>query len=80
MPDVTVYTKPACVQCNATKRALTSKGITFSTIDVTEDPAAYDYVTGLGYAAAPVVVVNSGEDHWAGFQPDKISALALAAA
>lgn len=70
---VTVYTKPACVQCNATERALTKAGIAFNKVDVTEDPAARDYVLALGYLQAPVVV--AGESHWSGFRPDRISAL-----
>lgn len=69
---ITLYTKPACVQCTASKRAL--DGITYTTIDVTEDAAARDYVMGLGYLQAPVVV--AGQDHWSGFRPDRIRELA----
>ncbi|ODT41718.1 MAG: NrdH-redoxin [Microbacterium sp. SCN 70-200] len=58
---ITVYTKPSCVQCNATYRALDSKGID-------------EHVKSLGYLQAPVVVTD--EDHWSGFRPDKIDELA----
>ena len=34
---VTVYTKPQCVQCNMTYRALDAKGISYTKIDITED-------------------------------------------
>ncbi|MFX4296113.1 MULTISPECIES: glutaredoxin-like protein NrdH [Roseobacteraceae] len=70
---ITVYSKPACVQCTATTRALEARGIAFSVIDLTEDAAAMEVVQGLGYRQAPVVV--AGDDHWAGFRPDKISAM-----
>ncbi|WP_285724429.1 glutaredoxin-like protein NrdH [Psychromicrobium xiongbiense] len=70
---VTVYTKPACVQCNATYRALDRKGITYHSVDVSQDPAALERVRALGYLQAPVVVTD--EDHWSGFRPDKIAAL-----
>jgi glutaredoxin-like protein NrdH len=70
---ITVYSKPACVQCTATTRALEARGIAFSVIDLTEDAAAMEVVQGLGYRQAPVVV--AGNDHWAGFRPDKISAM-----
>lgn len=70
---VTVYSKPACVQCTATTRALDAKGIAYSLVDLTEDPVALTFVQGLGYRHAPVVV--AGSDHWAGFQPGKIGAL-----
>lgn len=72
--SVTVYSKPACVQCTATTRALDAKGISYEVIDLTRDDAAMSHVTGLGYRQAPVVM--AGEDHWSGFRPDKIARLA----
>lgn len=76
---VTVYTKPACVQCNATYRALEKAGISYESVDVTASPEALEYVQDLGYSQAPVVVVNAdGENHWSGFRPDKIGQLAVA--
>ncbi len=39
---VTVYTKPSCVQCNATYKALDKKGIEYNTVDLSEDPTALD--------------------------------------
>jgi glutaredoxin-like protein NrdH len=71
--SVTVYSKPSCVQCNATYRALERKGVDYRVIDLSEDQAAFDMVRGLGYMQVPVVV--AGEQHWAGFRPDMISAL-----
>lgn len=70
---VTVYAKPLCVQCDATKRAMNKAGITYDVVDITEDEAALAHVKALGHAQAPVVV--AGEDHWSGFRPDKIKAL-----
>ncbi|MDG4664662.1 glutaredoxin-like protein NrdH [Mycobacterium sp. 236(2023)] len=74
---VTVYTKPACVQCNATYKALDKAGIAYDIVDISVDTEARDYVMALGYLQAPVVVV--GNDHWSGFRPDRIKALAGAA-
>ncbi|MGD9622359.1 MAG: glutaredoxin-like protein NrdH [Mycolicibacterium sp.] len=71
---VTVYTKPACVQCNATYRALDRQGIDYTTVDIAADPEARDYVMALGYITAPVVI--AGSEHWSGFRPDRIKALA----
>ena len=45
---VTVYTKPACVQCNATYKALDKQGLTYKFIDITEDAPARDFVVQLG--------------------------------
>ncbi|NVK45017.1 MAG: glutaredoxin-like protein NrdH [Rhodobacteraceae bacterium] len=70
---IIVYSKPACVQCTATTRALDAKGISYDVIDLTQDDDAMSHVTGLGYRQAPVVV--AGEDHWSGFRPDMIARL-----
>lgn len=70
---ITVYTKPACVQCEQTKKLLTKNGLEFETIDITQDEEAYNKIVGMGFLAAPVVI--AGEDSWAGFQPDKINGL-----
>lgn len=75
---VTVYTKPACVQCNATYKALDKQGITYDTVDITTNPEARDYVMALGYLQAPVVV--AGNEHWSGFRPDRIKSLSDIAA
>ncbi len=72
--SITVYSKPACVQCTATTRALDAKGITYDVIDLTLDDSAMTHVTELGYRQAPVVV--AGSDHWSGFRPDMIAQLA----
>ncbi|MCV7251646.1 glutaredoxin-like protein NrdH [Mycolicibacterium fluoranthenivorans] len=74
---VTVYTKPACVQCNATYKALDKAGVAYDVIDISVDPEARDYVMALGYLQAPVVV--AGNEHWSGFRPDRIKALSAAA-
>jgi glutaredoxin-like protein NrdH len=71
---ITVYTKPACVQCDATKRLLTKHGLSFETIDITEDQLAYDKIISMGFKSAPVVITDN--DSWAGFNPDKINGLA----
>ena len=74
MKDITVYSKPACVQCTATTRALEARGLAYQLIDLTEDDSAMELVTSLGYRQAPVVV--AGTAHWAGFRPDMIGTLA----
>lgn len=75
---VTVYTKPACVQCNATYKALDKVGIEYQIVDISVDDEAREYVMALGHLQAPVVV--AGSDHWSGFRPDRIKALATVAA
>lgn len=70
---VTVYTKPNCVQCEATKRHLKKLNLDFKTVDITEDQTAYDMIIGMGFQAAPVVITD--ESSWSGYQPSKIDGL-----
>ena len=70
---VTVYSKPVCVQCTATTRALDRQGISYEVVDISRDERAFSLVQTLGYRQVPVVV--AGESHWAGFRPDMIGAL-----
>ncbi len=72
--SITVYSKPMCVQCDATKRAFTKAGVAFDVVDITEDADALARVKALGYVQAPVVI--AGDDHWSGFRPDKVKAIA----
>lgn len=72
--SVTVYSKSACVQCDATYRALDRKGVEYTVVDITQDAEALQMVRDLGYLQAPVVV--AGDTHWSGFRPDQISAVA----
>lgn len=72
--SVTVYTKPNCVQCDATKRTLDKLGVEYTTIDATADDAVYDMLIEKGFKAMPVV--NAGDEWWSGFNPEKISELA----
>ena len=75
--SITVYSKPACVQCVATHKALDKQGIVYQKVDISLDTEARDYVMALGYLQAPVVVADNA--HWSGFRPDRINALAEAA-
>ena len=66
---IQIYTKPGCVQCNATKRAFENKGIDPEMIDVPSDQDAYDFIVGLGYQQVPVVV--AGDSIGAVFDPTR---------
>ncbi|MDR6639572.1 glutaredoxin family protein [Paenarthrobacter nitroguajacolicus] len=72
--DYTVYTKPGCPNCDRTMEYFDSKGITYTPVDITEVPAALEYITQeLGYSQAPVIVNNSDDqDHWSGLRRDKL--------
>ena len=72
--SITVYSKPACVQCDATYRALDKRGLDYTVVDISQDAEALDMVRSLGYMQAPVVITDEG--NWSGFRPDKIDELA----
>lgn len=72
--SITVYTKPACVQCDATKRHLNRLGLEYDTVDITQNPEAFDMLIEKGFKAAPVVITD--DDQWAGYYPEKIDGLA----
>lgn len=75
--SITVYSKPACMQCKATEKALKKAGLEFTTVDISVDEEARDYVMALGYVQAPVVEANG--EHWSGFRPERIKGLLAAA-
>lgn len=76
---LTIYSKPNCTDCKATYTALDKRKISYTVIDVSQDAAAMKTVTDLGYLQAPVCMTSDG-DHWSGYRPDKILALARALA
>lgn len=73
---VTVFTKPQCQQCEATKRRLNERGITFETVDLSENPETLAQLVHAGYRQAPVVITPDAS--WSGYRPDLIDELAEA--
>lgn len=81
MVTVTVYTTgPGCMRCTLTCRCLDAAGIPYAIVDIIVDahnPARAFLTEELGYAEAPVVIVDDEpEHHWSGFRPDLIDRLA----
>ena len=75
---VTVYSKPDCVQCTATKRYLMTNHIPFEEKDALEE-GNNEAIKYLGYMSAPVVVVAKNgpgsEEHWYGFNKAKLESI-----
>lgn len=67
---VIVWSKSRCVQCDATCRALTDKGIDHEVYDLALFPDAVDALRAANFLQAPAVQFR--EDLWTGFRPDKI--------
>lgn len=71
--SIVVYSKPNCVQCTASYRALEQRGISYNVVDISEDADSLALVRSMGYMQVPVIVTES--DHWSGFRLDKINSL-----
>jgi len=67
---ITVYSLPACVQCDSTKRMLTREGVEFEEIDLSKSPESMERIKSLGYSQAPVV--EAGDQHWSGFRMERL--------
>lgn len=90
MPKITVYTKPSCVQCNATYRTLATIGKElglgnekgegyYDSVDLSVHPEAIDELRALNLSSAPSVLIHDDEgnllDKWGGFNPGKLEEL-----
>ena len=71
---VTVFTKPHCPQCDATKRQLTKLGVPFETVDLTQNPSTLEQLQAAGFQQAPVVITP--DNSWTGYRPDLIREVA----
>lgn len=72
MTVVTVWAKPACVQCRMVKFRLEAAGVPFEERDLTAPDHAKDleHFRGLGYFSAPIT--EYGSIAVPGFMPSEI--------
>lgn len=72
--QITVYSKPRCVQCEATVKELNRLEAHFDYIDVTQDEVAYDQLVAEGHKQMPVVKTSTEHtgSTWSGFDIAKI--------
>lgn len=71
---ITIFTKPHCPQCDATKRQFTKLGVTFETVDLSASPSTLEQLRQAGFRQAPVVIAPN--QSWSGYRPDLIAQLA----
>lgn len=73
-PRVIVFSTPTCSFCNAAKHYFRQKGIKYSDVDVSRDPAAArDMVRRSGQMGVPVIDI--GGKVVVGFDRNKINQL-----
>jgi len=73
MQPVTLYTTPFCGYCAAAKRLLAGKGVAYTEIDVSRDPARRSEMIQRSRGGRTVPQIFVGETHVGGF--DEMSAL-----
>ncbi len=73
MIEITVYGQPGCQQCVMTKNRLDKMALPYTYRDITQDQAAFDTVSMLGYKEVPVV--TAGDMHWSKFRITKLDEL-----
>lgn len=66
MKNVEIYTSPLCGFCHAAKRLLTSKGISFSEIDVARDPRRRQEMLARANGRHTVPQIFVGDNHVGG--------------
>jgi len=73
-PKVIIFTTPTCGFCNAAKSYFRQKGIRFTDVDVSRDPAAArDMVRRSGQTGVPVIDI--GGKIVVGFDKSRINQL-----
>ncbi len=70
---VTIYTKPDCPACDATKRYMDKFGIAYAVENFAYSEEAKRLAAFHSFRSAPLVVTKT--DCWAGFRIDKIMEL-----
>lgn len=66
MKPVEIYTTPLCGYCHAAKRLLTQKGVAFTEIDVSRDPAQRAVMTERANGGRTVPQIFIGGQHVGG--------------
>jgi glutaredoxin 3 len=66
MKAVEIYTSPLCGYCHAAKRLLTQKGVAFTEIDVSRDPALRNAMVTRAGGRRTVPQIFVGDTHVGG--------------
>lgn len=61
--------------CVMSKKLAQDLNLTYKEINVDEQPEAMDYLIEQGVRSMPYI--ESNEEYWVGFQPEKLEALAV---
>lgn len=74
MEKITVYSKERCMPCKATVRKLGELAVPYEVVMLEEHPELVEQFIGEGLLSSPVV--DTGEERFCGFKPEKLKAIA----
>ena len=66
MPSIEIYTTPYCPYCHAAKALLDKKGVTYSEVDVSQDPNLRSAMTKRAGGSRTVPQIFIGGKHIGG--------------
>lgn len=75
--QITIFTKPNCQACEATKKAMDRAALDYEVVDINSSSSLPEILREMGFRTMPVVEAFDGENHryWEGFRPDLIKQL-----
>jgi mycoredoxin len=76
--DVTMYWRPGCGFCSALRRRLQALGVSFTEIDIWEDPAAAEFVRSVARGNEVVPTITVGNTALVNPTAEEVLALTLA--
>lgn len=75
IPAVTLYSKPACVQCTAAERRLKKDGVEYVKLNLPDLPEKLAEFKAAGHLQAPVIEAE-GVETFHGFDVEKLAEVA----
>lgn len=79
MSEITVWSKPNCVQCKAVYRAFDTAGVSYEVKNLPDHPEKLEWFKEHGFASAPVVEAE-GFETFAGYNVNVVKAIIAAQA
>lgn len=73
MMKITVWVKPACVQCEQTKREFDKRGIVYQVKRLDKSAKAVERFIEMGLTSAPII--ETDDRRWSGFRLNRITSL-----
>lgn len=71
--QITLWVKPNCSQCEATKRQFDKRGIVYQVKRLDKSPKAVERFITMGLTSAPIV--ETDDRRWSGFRLNRITSL-----